>query len=150
MKKRIFIFLIICFSFFIIFSGCSNSKKETLKNGYYTAEKVDYNQGWKEFVTICVKGEKIVSIEYNAKNESGFIKSWDMAYMRNMNSVQGIYPNKYTRTYGANLLETQNSDEIDVITGATESYVTFKALSNAVLEKAKQGDTSIAFVKVTE
>ena len=31
-----------------------------------------------------VKGGSIVSVEYNAENPSGFIKSWDNAYMQNM------------------------------------------------------------------
>lgn len=53
-------------------------------DGFYTVEMSDYNNGWKEFVTIRVSGNKIVTVEYNAKNSSGFIKSWDIPYMRNM------------------------------------------------------------------
>lgn len=119
-----------------------------MRNGYYTAELSDYSFGWKEFVTICVMENKIISVEYNAKNSSGFIKSWDIAYMRNMNSIQGTYPNKYTRSYAAQLLEKQSADKLDAVSGASSSGKNFARLAAAVLEKAKKGDTSIAVVKV--
>ena len=62
-----------------------------------------------------------------------------------MNPIQGVYPNRYTREYGAQLLEKQSSD-IDVISGASSSGKNFKALVNAVLEKAKVGDCSVTIV----
>ncbi len=119
-----------------------------LQDGYYTAEMEDYSHGWKEFLTIFVRGGDIVSAEYNAKNPSGFIKSWDMNYMRNMDAVQGTYPNRYTRTYAAELLEEQNVDGIDGVAGATTSYGTFRQLAQAVLDHARAGDNSIAIVPV--
>ena len=65
-----------------------------LQDGYYTAQAAEYNFGWKEYVTIMVKGGSIVSVEYNAENASGFIKSWDNAYMQNMLHSNGTYPNE--------------------------------------------------------
>ena len=53
-----------------------------LQDGYYTAQAAQFSHGWKEFVTIMVKGGEVVSVEYNAENASGFIKSWDNAYMQ--------------------------------------------------------------------
>ena len=43
----------------------------------------------------------IVSVEYNAENASGFIKSWDNAYMQTMLHTNGTYPNEYTRYYAS-------------------------------------------------
>ena len=108
----------------------------------------EYSFGWKEFVTICVMNNKIVSVEYNAKNPAGFIKSWDIAYMRNMNADQGTYPNRYTRVYGAQLLEKQSADEIDTVPGASSSGGNFRKLAAAVLEHAETGDTEIAVIPV--
>ena len=131
--------------------GCSLltscGEKEGMQDGYYTAEISEYDFGWKEFVTICVMENKIVSVEYNAKNASGFIKSWDITYMRNMNPVSGIYPNKYTRNYAAQFLEKQNVDDLDAVSGASSSGNNFLRLASAVLEKAKKGDSSIAVVE---
>ena len=128
--------------------GCGNSKEDNeFKDGYYTAVMSDYSFGWKEYVTICVMKHEMVSVEYNARNKAGFIKSWDSAYMRNMNSVMGIYPNRYTRDYAAQLLGTKDTEEIDLLTGATNSGNNFRRLSAALLESARTGNTEIQVVE---
>lgn len=131
----------------LLLSSCSNTEK--LKDGYYKAEVSEFDEhGWKEFVSVCVMENQIVSVEYNARNRSGFIKSWDMAYMRNMQPVSGTYPNQYTRTYAAWLLENQNAEYLDAISGASTSAGKFILLAAAVTEHAKKGDTSIAIIEI--
>ncbi len=145
MWKRRALILLVC-----VFTGLlsvSCGKEEGLKNGYYTAEMSEYSHGWKEYVTICVMENKIVSVEYNAENASGFIKSWDIAYMKNMNGITGTYPNKYTREYAAQLLENQSADNIDAVSGASSSGGNFVKLAAAVLENAKNGDTTVTVVE---
>lgn len=117
-----------------------------LQDGYYTAQAADFSHGWKEYITIMVKGGSIVSVEYNAENASGFIKSWDNTYMQTMLHVTGTYPNEYTRYYAGQLLEGQGDGQIDALTGATSSYGSFQKLEAAVIEQAKQGDSSIVIV----
>ncbi len=117
-----------------------------LQDGYYTAQAAEFSHGWKEYITIMVKGGSIVSVEYNAENASGFIKSWDNAYMQTMFHANGTYPNEYTRYYANQLLERQGKGEIDALAGATSSYGTFQILAQAVLEQARQGDSSIMIV----
>lgn len=141
MKKIIAILLTIV----MLFSLSSCGKEQELKDGYYTAHIDGYNFGWQEFVTICVSNGEIITVEYNATTPTGFIKSWDIAYMRVMNPTYGTYPNHYTRAYATQLLQKQSSD-IDMISGATESGENFKLLVEAVLEKAKAGDSSVAIV----
>lgn len=128
----------------LLLAGCG--KNEELQDGYYTAQASEYDFGWKEYVTIMVKGGKIVSVEYNAENASGFIKSWDNAYMQNMLHSNGTYPNEYTRYYAGEFLEKQGKEEIDALSGATSSYDSFQMLEAAVLEQARKGDSSIIFV----
>lgn len=130
---------------FLAIPGCAKIE-EGLKDGYYSAEMAEYSHGWKEYITISVKGGNIVSVEYNARNASGFIKSWDMAYMRTMNMVKGTYPNRYTRTYGSELLQDQTAEDIDAVAGATHSFHLFTELAQAVLNSAKTGDTSVVIV----
>lgn len=132
----------------LLLAGCG--KNEELQDGYYTAQASEYNFGWKEYVTIMVKGGRIVSVEYNAENASGFIKSWDNAYMQTMLQVEGTYPNEYTRYYAGQLLEGQGKEDIDALSGATSSYGSFQKLEAAVLEQAKKGDSSIALVDTVE
>ncbi len=129
--------------------GCgSENQKQELEDGYYTAVMSEYSYGWKEYVTICVMDNKIVNVEYNARNKAGFIKSWDSAYMRNMNPVSGTYPNRYTRAYAEQLLQTQGRQEADLLTGATESGVNFQKMTEVLLEHARTGDTEIEIVQV--
>ena len=120
--------------------------ENTLQDGYYTAQAAEYSHGWKEYITIMVKDGSIVSVEYNAENPSGFIKSWDNAYMQNMLYVNGTYPNEYTRYYAGQLLEGQGKGRIDALTGATSSHSSFQKLAEAVLEQARKGDSSIMLV----
>ena len=44
------------------------------------------------------------------------------------------------------LLDGQGEEEIDAMTGATSSYGSFQKLEAAVIEQAKQGNSSIAIV----
>ncbi len=130
-----------------LFTACGDTTAETeLQDGYYTAQASAFSHGWKEYITILVKSGNIVSVEYNAENASGFIKSWDNAYMQNMLHSNGTYPNEYTRYYAAQMQEGQGEGTIDALTGATSSYNSFQKLSAAVLEQARKGDSSIVLV----
>ena len=72
--------------------------------------------------------------------------TWDNAYMQTMLHENGTYPNEYTRYYAGQLLDGQGEGSIDALTGATSSHGTFQVLAQAVLEQARQGDSSIVFV----
>lgn len=126
-------------------AGCSSTKR--LKDGFYTAEMSEFSHGWEEYLIIQVKDNKIVSAEFNARNESGFIKAWDNAYMQNMMSITGTYPNEYTRAYVQQLIEGQADTQVDAITGATNSGRNFEKLVVAVLKQAAAGDSSTAIVE---
>lgn len=141
--KRVLSLALICV---LIMSLTACSEKTELQDGYYTAQASEFNHGWKEYITIMVKGGSIVSVEYNAENASGFIKSWDNTYMQAMLHDTGTYPNEYTRYYAGQLLEGQGEGQIDALTGATSSYGSFQKLAVAVIEQAKQGDSSIVVV----
>ncbi len=142
MKRTISIITILLLAAFL--TGCG--KTANLQDGYYTAQASEFNFGWKEYITIMVKGGSIVSVEYNAENASGFIKSWDNPYMQNMLHNTGTYPNEYTRYYAGQLLDNQGEKEIDVLTGASSSHGSFQKLAAAVLEQAKKGDSNVVYV----
>ncbi len=143
--KRIFAALLIALPMALL-AGCGNQGE--LQDGYYTAQVSEFSHGWKEYITILVKSGSIVSVEYNAENASGFIKSWDNAYMQTMLHSNGTYPNEYTRYYANQLLEGQGRGEIDAITGASSSHGTFQALAQAALEQARKGDSSVVVVDI--
>ena len=128
----------------LLLTACGN--QAGLQDGYYTAQASEFSHGWKEYITILVKGGSIISVEYNAENASGFIKSWDNAYMQTMLHSNGTYPNEYTRYYANQLLEGQGEGSIDALSGASSSHGSFQLLAKAVLEQARLGDSSIVFV----
>lgn len=142
MKKRFFLGLLI-----LVFSltGCGSQTK--MQDGFYSAEMSDYSFGWKEYVCIMVKNDKIVYAEFNAKDPSGYVKAWDNSYMQNMASVTGTYPNEYTRYYTAELLEKQSSSGVDALTGASTSGNHFKLLTAAVIEQAVKGNADTVIVE---
>ena len=142
--KRILAILVALLLMAPLMTACGN--QEGLQDGYYTAQMSEFSHGWKEYITILVKGGSIVSVEYNAENASGFIKSWDNAYMQTMLHTNGTYPNEYTRDYASQLLEGQGEQSIDAISGASSSHETFQLLAQAVLEQARKGDSSLVFV----
>ena len=143
--KRIFTSGLILLSLMALPTACGG--KAGLQDGYYTAQAAQYSHGWKEYITIMVKGGNIVSVEYNAENPSGFIKSWDNSYMQNMLTVTGTYPNEYTRNYVSQLLASQTPGALDAISGASSSSETFKKLSIAVIGQAVKGDSATAIVE---
>lgn len=142
-KKKFAVLLTVIFC--LCLAGCG-SASEAMKDGYYTAEMKEYSHGWKEYVCILVKNDTIVSIEFNAKDPSGFIKAWDNAYMENMKTINGTYPNEYTRLYGNRLIESQDIEEVDMVTGATSSGGNFYKLVEAAVEQAREGDAEVAVV----
>ena len=147
--KRILSRILILLLLIMALTACGSEETTGLQDGYYTAQAADFNFGWKEYITIMVKGGDIVSVEYNAENPSGFIKSWDNAYMQTMLHSDGTYPNEYTRYYANQLLEGQGEGSIDAITGASSSHASFQILAQAVLEQARKGDSSIVFIDTT-
>ena len=146
MKRIVAIFLSLLLMMSLL-TACGDQPR--LQDGYYTAQAEEFNYGWKEYITILVKGGNIVSVEYNAENASGFIKSWDNAYMQTMLHSDGTYPNEYPRYYANQLLEGQGEGSIDAITGASSSHASFQILAQAVLEQARKGDSSIVFIDTT-
>lgn len=143
MKKR---FSLILFLMLTAMSLMACGGKTGIQDGYYTAQAAQFNHGWKEYVTIMVRDGSIVSVEYNAENPSGFIKSWDSAYMQTMLHTNGTYPNEYTRFYASQFLDGQGKEDIDALTGATSSFNSFHKLAAAVIEQAERGDSSIVIV----
>jgi major membrane immunogen (membrane-anchored lipoprotein) len=144
--KTIFTLFFLALGFF----SC-NESASVLKDGYYTACAAEFDAyGWKEYVTIRVSEGHVIVVEYNAFNPSGFIKSWDMDYMRQMNAKDGTYPSQYTRYYGSQFLNLQKTDGIEALSGATASYRIFLSLADAALENARRGKTEAALVHFKE
>lgn len=144
-KKVLIIVLIVILALTVVLIAYKSSRG--VKDGYYTAEMAEFSHGWKEYLRIQVKHGTIVSAEFNAKNESGFIKAWDNTYMKNMITNSNTYPNKYTREYVQQILDQQSDIKVDTVTGATSSGDNFKKLAEAVIQLAEAGDSKTKVVE---
>lgn len=143
-KKLAAAMIILC----VCLTGCRDTRG--YKDGYYTAQTAEYNHGYKEYVCILIKNNHIISVEFNAKDYSGYIKSWDNSYMNLMKSAQGTYPNEYTRNYASQLVESQDIEKVDAVTGATNSGKNFVKLVEAALANAAKGNQEVAVVAASE
>lgn len=149
MKTRVFL-LAAALALAALVPGCS-TVSSAMKDGYYKAEASSYNQyGWKDYVLIYVSGDRIITVEYDAFNQSGFCRSWDIDVTRAINQGTGTYPSELERMYAVSLLNWQNPWDIDTVSGATDSLSAFQKLSDAVLSCAKTGDKRVALVNLAD
>ncbi|MDO5695540.1 MAG: FMN-binding protein [Eubacteriales bacterium] len=137
-------------------SGCG---KVSYKDGTYTAH-VDANdvpkEEFDEFeesednpsgstvlgeadVTIVIKDGKITSCEYKAKDAKGQPKDENygrdgapLSQKKAQKAVAGL------KEYCNQLVEKQNINDVDTVTGATISYDEFIEVAKAALKKAKE------------
>jgi major membrane immunogen (membrane-anchored lipoprotein) len=120
-----------------------------MHDGYYTAKAEEYDsEGWKDFLTIYVSDNKIVTVEFNAHTSSGFLRSWDPDYQRREREETGLHPSEYLRTYTSELLSLQNPASVLVVAGAERQHKTFQLLTEAAIARAKAGDKTIDLVKL--
>ncbi|MDR3331921.1 MAG: hypothetical protein LBT08_04770 [Synergistaceae bacterium] len=125
----------------------SESRADEMRDGYYAAEATDYDaEGWKDFITIYVSDNRIVNVEFNARNNCGFIRSWDLDYQRHLKAETGMNTGEYVRVYTYELINRQEAAKVLVLTGAERAHKIFQLLAEAAITRAKTGDKSMAFV----
>lgn len=133
--------LVVC-----VLAGCRHAPGE-MRDGYYSAEFSAYDaEGWKDFITIYVSGNSIVTVEFNARNRSGFIRSWDLDYQRGRKVATGMSSARYSRTYAEDLRSRQDPDRVLPLFQAEQRHRVFQLLARAAIAQARAGDKRVAFV----
>jgi major membrane immunogen (membrane-anchored lipoprotein) len=128
----------------------NNEQGAVMQDGYYTAKAKNYDKdGWKDYVTIYVSRGRIVTAEFNAINSSGFTRSWDMDYQRNIRTKTGMLPSLYRRAYVNELQSLQRPDRVRPIAKAEHQHAVFQALAEAAISHAEAGDRSVAAVDLS-
>lgn len=144
MKNRLLLLCAIIMLFMV--SACSQ-EHGVMHNGYYSAAAATFNsEGWKDFITLYIYNNKIVTVEYNARNASGLILSWDVQTMRRMKARMRIHPSRIIREYTQELLNRQSPETIRRIPGDGYFYENFTQLAAAALAHAYSGDKTLAEV----
>ncbi len=119
---------------FVFLVGCSSSIKDGEYTGSYQAEDSSSSMT----VTLTIKDGEITACEMTAYDKTGAVK--DENYGKNAgeeNYKLAQTALKGMKQYPALLVETQNVDDIDAISGASVSLQEFRAAVKDALNSAK-------------
>ena len=129
-------------------------KETTRVDGVYKAEMADFENGWKDYVIIAVRGDEVQVVELDSKNEQGSLKSADSALAESMEKApQGTAPTGSPSEYLSRIIEAFYSagasvTDMENIAGATVSTNNFKLMVGELLGgNARTGDTSVRIVQ---
>lgn len=124
-------------------SEASSEAAVELKDGTYTLVEKNFDtRGWKTEFSITVVDGKITESAYENVNEAGAKKSEDADYQARMVEKAGIGPADYFPALNNQLVEKQDPEAVEVVTGATGSTDTFKKYAPMLIEAAQAGDTT--------
>ena len=111
------------------------------KDGTYTGKSAQNAEGWYQELTITVENHKITAAKFVGFNKDGSVK--DENYGKTNGKIENkVYYNKAQAALKANasyaeaLLQKQELNKVDGISGATESYKMFFDAAQKALEAA--------------
>lgn len=117
---------------------------EGLQDGTYEIKDSEADDnGYQEGLTIVVSGGKITDATWDSVDEDGNPKIEDEDYQETMTQTDGIGPQEFIPELENQLLDTQNPDDMDAITGATGTFEKFQAYAKELLEAAEEGNTDV-------
>ena len=105
-------------------------------DGVFTGESPYDAFDYKHVVTIEIRDEEIVSVDYNEVNKEGIGKEEDKAYCEEM-SITGTTPAIAYPIMEEQFLETQDLLEVDAVSGASYSLQRFRYALTVALIKAR-------------
>ncbi|CZR09283.1 Major membrane immunogen, membrane-anchored lipoprotein [Trichococcus flocculiformis] len=124
-------------------SEASSEAAAELQDGTYTLVEKNFDtRGWKTEFSITVVDGKITESAYENVNEAGAKKSEDADYQARMVEKAGVGPADYFPALNSQLVEKQDPEAVEVVTGATGSSDTFKKYAPMLVEAAEAGDTT--------
>lgn len=111
------------------------------KDGTYSASSDFDERGWKVVQTITIKDGKITESTFGYEDKDGKKKADNEEYNKSMKEKSGVSSKEATEKLNAELVETQNLDDVEVVTGATHSSQNFVTSTKALLAAAEEGKT---------
>lgn len=136
MKKLLLIFMA-CVLVVGLLSGCSNRK---YKDGEYSVQSEPDKHGNYATLKITVKDDRITTVDWKELTKDG--KEKDENYGKNPGGKEEDYKKaqnalKISKAFSQKLIEKQDVNKIDGVSGATNSFGKFKEMVAQALEKAK-------------
>ncbi len=111
---------------------------KAFRNGSYEGRSTDDSRGAYGIVSVKVEGGKIASAEFVQYNADGTIKGeryGEEAGEENYKIAQKAL--EQSKKYPEQLMQTQNVEQVDAVTGATTSWKQFQEAAKDALAKAK-------------
>ncbi len=134
MKKNMFLILIIILSIVLVSCGGADS----FKDGTYVGEYKGSDSS-KTVVTLTIKDNKIVDCALDSYDKKGELK--DENYGKDSGDANYAIAQKALESmkkYPKLLIETQNIDDVEAVSGATITYKEFKEAVKEALNNAKE------------
>lgn len=155
--KRLFTFLLIGIMAISV-SGCGNSgtdennntdDSKTVASYYDGAYHAEYSRkdarNWIPYVDVTIKDGKITKAYYDYTNDAGDTRTDDDNYTKNFSEANdGMTPREAFDKLGSQLIDKQDIQKVDAVSGATHSSRNFTELSTAALQNAVKGETTVA------
>ena len=161
--KRIWIFPLVCFMTAFLITGCGGGKDDkndedngqaeaSYYDGQYHAEYGRYDvRNWRPYIDITIKDGEITKAYYDYTNEAGDKRTDDESYTEGFSGANnGMTPREAFDKLESYLVDSQDIEAVDVVSGATHSSRNFVELATAALQKASDGDTTSATVQLYE
>lgn len=107
----------------------AEEQETSLADGVYTVEEAEFDDhGWKAITTVVVRDGKIANVFYDEVNQDNQIKSLDQDYATSMKEKSGVTPLDAVTKLSASLVEKQDPEQVDAVSGATGTTEKFKAM----------------------
>ncbi|EFI41962.1 MULTISPECIES: FMN-binding protein [Peptoniphilus] len=142
--KKLALLMILIF----VLAGCGNNKEQeestiSYKDGEYTAQSDPDDWGGKIVLRLTVKDGKIETCEQDNLDSSGQEKNEEYGKIDGKISNPGLYKIaqgavEATKEYPNMLIDKQDINKVEVISGATVSHKCFTDAVNRALEDAKE------------
>ncbi|AOY76197.1 FMN-binding protein [Clostridium formicaceticum] len=108
------------------------------EDGTYTGELEVNEKGWTSVVEIVVEDGKITEVDYDELDEDGNRKSEDEEYNERWEAAAGISAPEAYPQLEQSLIETQDIDAVDAVSGATATTRDFKDVVQQALDQQNQ------------
>ena len=113
-----------------------------LQDGTYSLEELNFGEtGWKESLEIIVADGEITDASFSSLDEMGNSKIDSDEYQEAMSNVVEVGPQEFIPTLEESLVDTQNPDDVEVVTGATSTSEKFKDYADQLVAAAEEGNT---------
>lgn len=147
--KRVLSFFLCAVFFVVSLTSCVSAQNNSnYIDGTYNASFINYDSyGYKDYLRVVVEDGIIATVEYDAVNENGGLRSEDFDYEQRMEGQKDTYPRRYSADLVNRFLESKDLKNIDTIAGATWSSECFIALITALEENLKTGNTQTLLVE---